>query len=170
MVQKEQPDIVFVQETKCSSNTVVKISKNLGKRMEYLETASNGWEEGLVILWNPQVIQLLSSEAAKSYIALEVQVVENSETYLCTNVYGPQNLEAKLNFLRSLFNLKQRYPQAKAIFGDDFNMITSLTKKRGGIRKLNRDSEAFLDFIRLANLVDVPPQKRCFHMEQQKGR
>jgi len=61
-VQKEQPDIVFVQETKCSSNMVVNISKKLGKRMDYLEIASNGWEGGLVILWNPQVIQILSSE------------------------------------------------------------------------------------------------------------
>ena len=57
--------------------------------MEYLKIDSNGWEGGLIILWNPQVTHLLSSEAAKSYISIEVQVVGNSETYLCTNVYGP---------------------------------------------------------------------------------
>lgn len=55
--------------------------------MEYLEIASNGWEGGLIILWNPPVIQLISSEVARSYIAIEVQVVGNSKTYLCTNVY-----------------------------------------------------------------------------------
>jgi len=55
-VQKEQPDIVFVQETKCTSNTAGNINKKLGKRMEYLETTSNGWEGGLVIMWNPQLI------------------------------------------------------------------------------------------------------------------
>jgi len=49
-VQKEQPDIVFVQETKCSSSTIINISKKLGKRVEYLETASNGWEGGLIIM------------------------------------------------------------------------------------------------------------------------
>lgn len=88
-VQKEQLDIVFVQETKCSSSTVISISKKLGKRMEYLETANNGWKGGLIILWNPKVMQLLSSEAARSYIAIKFQVVRNSETYLCTNIYGP---------------------------------------------------------------------------------
>ncbi|MCY6488100.1 hypothetical protein, partial [Actinobacillus pleuropneumoniae] len=61
-----------------------------------------------------------------------------------------------------LLNLKLRYHHAKAIFGGDFNMITPLTEKRGGIRKLNRDSAAFLDFIRLANLVDVFPKSGAF--------
>lgn len=145
------------------------VVKKLGKRMEYLEIASNGWEGGLVILWTPQVIQLLSYEATKSYISIEIQVVGNSETYLCTNVYGPQKLEAKLLFLRSLFNLKLRYPQAKAIFGGDFNMITSLTEKRGGIRKLNRDFEAFLDFIRSANLIDVFPKSDAFTWNNKRG-
>ena len=59
--------------------------------MEYLETASNGWEEGLIILWNPQVSQILSFEVARSYIAIEVQLVGNSETYLCTNVYASKS-------------------------------------------------------------------------------
>jgi len=88
-VQKEQPDIVFVQETKCSSSTIFNISKKLGKHMEYLEIASNGWKGDLITLWNPQVIKILSFEATRSFIVVEAQVVGNSETYLCTNVYGP---------------------------------------------------------------------------------
>jgi len=60
-VQKEQPDIAVFHETKCSSNTMVNISKKLGKQIDYLETTSNGWEGGMAILWNPRVIQLISS-------------------------------------------------------------------------------------------------------------
>lgn len=88
--------------------------------MEYLETASNGWEGGLITLWNTQVIKILSSEAARSFIAVEAQVVGNSETYLCTNVYGPQKLADKLLFLITLLNLKLRYPLAKVIIGGGF--------------------------------------------------
>lgn len=88
-VQKEKTDIIFVQETKCASNTIYNASKKLGRQMEYLETASHGWEGGLVTLWNPHVIKILSFEATRSFIAIEVQVIGNSETYLCTNVYGP---------------------------------------------------------------------------------
>jgi len=68
-----------------------------------------------------------------------------------------------------LLNLKLRYLQAKAIFGGDFNMITTLTEKRGGIRKLNRDFEAFLDFNKLANLVDVFSRSGVFTWNNKRG-
>jgi len=84
----------------------------------------------LVTLWDPRVINILSAEATRSFIALEVQVIGNSETYLCTNVYGPQKLEEKYIFLRTLLNLKLRYPSTKAIIGGDFNMITTLLEKK----------------------------------------
>jgi len=58
------------------------ISKKLGKRMDYIETESNGMEGGLAILWNPQVLQLLSSEVARSHISIEFQMVWNPNTYL----------------------------------------------------------------------------------------
>eukprot|EP00253_Pinus_taeda_P036718 PITA_36718 len=145
------------------------ISKKLGKQMEYLETASSGWEGGLAILWNPQILQLISSEAARSHISIEVQMVGNPTTYLCTNVYGPQKLEAKLLWLRALSNLQQRYPQAKAIFGGDFNMITSLREKKGGIKSLNRDSETFKDFIKSTRLVDIFPKSGTFTWNNNRG-
>ena len=47
-VQREKPDIIFVQETKCASNIIDNVSKKLGKQMKYMETASYGWEGGLV--------------------------------------------------------------------------------------------------------------------------
>lgn len=106
--------------------------------------------------------QDLSFEAVRSFIIVEAQVVGNSETYLCTNVYGPQKLEDKLPFLRTFLNLKLRYPLAKEVRGGDFNMLTTLMEKKGGIRKLNRDSKAFLDFIKMANLVDVFPRSGAF--------
>jgi len=137
--------------------------------MEYLETTSHGWEVGLITLWDPQVIKILSSEATRSYIAIETQVVGNSETFLCTNVYGPQKLEEKLNFLRTLLNLKLRYPRVKAVIGGDFNMITTLMEKKGGTRKLNKASEAFLDFINTAKLMDVHPKSGAFTWNNKRG-
>jgi len=81
-IQKEKPDIIFAQETKCASNIIDNIRKKLGKQIKYMETASHGWEGGLVTLWDPHVINILSAEATRSFIALEIQVIGNSETYL----------------------------------------------------------------------------------------
>eukprot|EP00253_Pinus_taeda_P010667 PITA_10667 len=136
-VQKNKPDIIFVQETKCASSTIRNISKKLGKHMEYMETTSSGWEGGLVTLWDPQVIKVISSEATRSFIVVEAQML--------------------------------RFPRAKAIIRGDFNMITNLMEKKGGIRRLNKYSEAFLDFINSANLVDVYPKSGAYTWNNKRG-
>eukprot|EP00253_Pinus_taeda_P029908 PITA_29908 len=48
-------------------------------------------------------------------------------------------------------------------------MITSLTEKKGGIRTLNRDTEAFEDFIKAAKLVDIIPKSRVFTWNNKRG-
>lgn len=68
------------------------ISKKLDKTLDFIEVASQGWEGGITTLWDTRVISVLAMEATKSYIATEIQVIGNSETYLYVNVYGPQRL------------------------------------------------------------------------------
>eukprot|EP00253_Pinus_taeda_P016062 PITA_16062 len=65
--------------------------------------------------------------------------------------------------------MKQRHPRAKVIIGGDFNMITSLSEKKGGIRKLNKDSEAFVEFIMSARLIDVQPRSGAFTWNNMRG-
>jgi len=77
-------------------------------------------------------------------------------------VYSPQKLDEKLSMLKSLSNLQHRYPLKRTIYGGDFNMITSLTEKKGGIRMLNRDVEAFNNFIKTMKLVDVIPKSGAY--------
>lgn len=48
-------------------------------------------------------------------------------------------------------------------------MITSLLEKKGGLRKLNRDAEAFTTFIDRAKLVDVPPKSGRFTWNNRRG-
>jgi len=134
-----------------------------------MEVASQGWEGGLVTFWDSRVIQILSAEATKAFIAMETQVIGNSETYLCTNVYGPQNLEDKFSFLCSLLSLKTRHPNSKLIMGGDFNMITSLLEKKGGVGKLNKDAKLFAKFIDSAKLVDIQPKSGTFTWNNRRG-
>lgn len=48
-------------------------------------------------------------------------------------------------------------------------MITSLLEKKGGIRKLNKDSEVFSDFIGSAKLVDILPKSGAFTWNNRRG-
>ena len=74
---------------------------------------------------------------------------------MITNVYGPQKQADKLKLLTSLEDLRARHPNMPWIVAGDFNMIRSLTKKKGGIIQLGRDSIAFQNFIMNMGLVDT---------------
>ena len=48
-------------------------------------------------------------------------------------------------------------------------MITSIGEKKGGIRTLNRDAEAFMSFIIRANLEDILPKNGSFNWTNRRG-
>eukprot|EP00253_Pinus_taeda_P018950 PITA_18950 len=167
--QKFNPEIMFIQETKCSSSSMAKINKKIGRNIEYLEVESQGREGGLAMLWNTRDIQVISAEANKHFIAVEAQITGNSKSFLCVNAYGPQRTEDKISFLSSLNKIISRYPRSKCIIGGDFNMITTLLEKKGGLRKLNKDSEAFTSFIDNVKLVDILPKSGNFTWNNRRG-
>lgn len=145
------------------------ISRNLGKRMEYTEVEGNGMEGGLATFWNPHYLHLISAEASRSYISLGMKIIGESNTYLCTNIYSSQRLENKLLMLDYISKMQHRHSTAEAIYGGDFNMITSLEEKKGGVRTLNRDAEAFNSFIRAVNLVDMLPKNGLYTWNNKRG-
>eukprot|EP00253_Pinus_taeda_P026820 PITA_26820 len=167
--QKFNLEIMFIQETKCSISSMAKINKKIGRNINYLEVESQGREGSLATLWDTRDIQVIYVEANKQFIAVEAQTTGNSESFLCVNVYGPQRTEEKISFLNSLNKLIARYPRSKCIIGGDFNMITTLLEKKGGIRKLNKDAEVFTSFINDVKLVDILPKSGNFTWNNRRG-
>eukprot|EP00253_Pinus_taeda_P035656 PITA_35656 len=161
--------MVFLQETKCNKVLTEKLRLKLGKNFEVLEIESKGREGGLATFWDTRRYQLVAAEASKNYLALEMLLIGNSYSFLCINIYSPQRLDDKLEFLDSLKKLMERHPKANCILGGDFNMITSLMEKKGGLRKLNRDGEKFKEFIDNTHLVDVYPKQGNFTWNNRRG-
>ena len=58
--------------------------------------------------------------------------------------------------LEDLDEVRQHHGANHWILGGDFNMITTLGEKKGGLRKLDKDAEAFNTFIVASKLIDVP--------------
>eukprot|EP00253_Pinus_taeda_P010390 PITA_10390 len=160
---------MFLQETKCSISSMARITKKIRRHINFLEVESKGREGGLVTLWDTREIQILSAEANKHFIAMKAQPTGNSESFLCVNVYGPQKIEDKISFLYSLNKLIIRHPMSKCILGGDFNMITTLLEKKGGLRKLNKDAKSFTSFIENAKLVDIYTKSGNFTWNNRRG-
>ena len=92
-----------------------------------------------------------------------------SDTFLITNVYGPQRIDEKLRFLDSLVDLRSRHAEIPWVMGGDFNMIKSLSEKKGGTRVLNKDSLAFQSFIDNMKLVDSKVSNGLFTWNNKRG-
>eukprot|EP00253_Pinus_taeda_P022384 PITA_22384 len=168
-MEKNNPNMLFLQETKCNKELIEKLRIKLGRNFEVLEIESKGREGGLATFWDTRRYQVVAAEASKNYLAMEVLLTGNSSSFLCINIYSPQRLDDKLVFLESLNKLMDRHPKANFILGGDFNMITSLMEKKGGLRKLNRDGDQFKDFIDNARLVDVYPKQGKFTWNNRQG-
>eukprot|EP00253_Pinus_taeda_P003921 PITA_03921 len=84
------------------------------------------------------------------------------------NVYGPQRMDDKLIFLDSLMDFRERYMEIPWIMGGDFNMIKSLSEKKGGTRTL-KDALAFQSFRDTMKLVDIVSSNGLFTWNNRRG-
>ena len=98
-----------------------------------------------------------------------MQIIGERGSFLFVNIYSPQHLEEKLLLLRQLTSLHHRHNTSQAIYGGDFNMITSLEENKGGTRALCNDAQAFNAFIQDLSLVDIKPSNGMFTWTNRQG-
>jgi exonuclease III len=129
-LKKEQLDLCFIQETKCIVDIMETISKKQWSKYKTLVVEGQQMAGGILTLWNLQVMNLLVVEATRHTLSVNMQIIGNTKLILCTNVYGPQMLKQKRRILIELENLKSRSRNLHWILVGDFNIITTLAKKK----------------------------------------
>ena len=152
---KEQPDLCFIQETKCIIDRMKTISKKQCSKYKMLVVEGKQMAGGILTLWNPQVMNILAAEATGHTLSVNMKIIGNMEVILCTNVYGPQMVEEKRRMLLELENLRSRSNNLEWILARDFNIITTVAKKKGGTGRLDRDAKDFSSFIDIVEMVDI---------------
>lgn len=109
---------------------------------------------GILTLWNPQKVNIIDAEASRNYLSVIIKPVEVSDSFLVTNVYGPQRIDDKLRLLDSLMDLSNRQAGIPWIMGGDFNMIKSLSEKERRCQSAKKRLLAFQSFTGNMKLVD----------------
>jgi len=94
---------------KCSIQNLRQIHSKWLNRFEFLEVKVENTRGGILTLWNPQKIGIVDAKASRNYLSMVIQPIGDRDTYLVTNVYGPQRMGDKLRFLYSLVDLKDRH-------------------------------------------------------------
>lgn len=98
----EKPVILFLQETKCSSEDLVNFSKRFWKGAEIIALDATGASEGLGILWNPNLVSISNFVASQNIFSAFFHVLGTSVRGVITNFYGPFQLVRKPTFLEEL--------------------------------------------------------------------
>jgi len=151
----EKPAIIFLQETKCSSEEIDHYGPQAWRGCSVVAVDAQGASGGLAILWDPRQVKLSNFLATRRSISADFQIIGAGGLGYLTNVYGPNAPGDKpefLNYLEWIYHTIQTKPW---IVGGDFNMIKSLTEKRGGRTSADPIQQVFLDFINRCRLVDV---------------
>ena len=101
-IKQENPDILFLQETKCSSESMDKISSRIWKGCQVMALDATGQSGGIAILWTPQVIDLSNWRANKFSLIADFQHLITGVKGTLVNTYGPSSFAEKQAFLEFL--------------------------------------------------------------------
>jgi exonuclease III len=154
MIIAEKPDIVMLQETKCSSEDIERLLPFCWKQGRAASIDASGSAGGLTVLWNTSEVIMENFFATKWSLTATYRCIGSNKPGCLTNVYGPPTPRDKPDFLAACttHTLKQHN---NWVIGGDFNLIRSLEEKKGGSRRLERDSEVFNNLIDDLHLVDM---------------
>jgi len=146
---------MIVQETKISTEKMRDILNRNKNRYEMIGQDAIGSAEGLVIIWNPEEIQLDNWISFPRILTGTAKIIGTTEEVIITGVYGPHIQRERENFLQNLKAMRNLIPEKQWIVGGDFNLIKSLAEKRGGLRRMNIAMEQFGDMTREQGLIDI---------------
>ena len=161
-IDKEKPTIVFLQETKCSSEEMTKISKRVWKGSKVVARDAKGAVGGLSLVWNPNLVSISNPCSTSFSISRRFQILGSNIKGVVTNVYGPFQPSKRSSFLSNLGSLKEWVDDAHWLIRGDFNIIRSLEEKKGGVRTTSAASNLFNKFIEEMKLVDIKSTNGLF--------
>jgi exonuclease III len=155
MIIVENPDVVLLQETKCTSEDIDRLLPYCWKQGRAISIDATGTAGGVAILWNTTALLMENFYSTRWSITAEYRLIGSNKPGHLTNIYGPASPRDKQAFLRSLRHLSGLTEHDRWILGGDFNIIRSLDEKKGGSRRLDQDSHDFNSLIDDLRLIDL---------------
>jgi len=162
MLMQEKPSILFLQETKCSTNFLEKVAAKAWPGGLVTAVDAQGASGGLAILWDARAIHLNNIQANRNFIQATFHLLGTNAHGVLTNVYFPQEIAQKSQILNTLSELNKDRPYPLWISGGDYNMIANMAEKQGGRCRANSDSNLLRDFINNNWLIDIPTSNGIF--------
>ena len=147
MIQKEKPQLLFLQETKCNSQMLGSIlSKAWPSSRSIAMDASSSFGR-LAVAWDTQSLLVNDFHATHNLIQATFHPIGTNIHGHLSNVYFPQDQARKIALLNTLEYLNSNRSHPLWIIGWYFNMITRMDEKSGGRSRLDQENTHFKSFI-----------------------
>ncbi|XP_026438519.1 uncharacterized protein LOC113337042 [Papaver somniferum] len=146
VLQLHKPSIVILPESKIPTCTNSDICGS--RSMGWTFQPSIGASGGIIIIWNPSIIEVISS------LEGQCRFLSSNFYWFLTGVYGPNRVNERKHFWRELHYIGGLW-QIPWVFGGDFNVIRRIEGTTTN-RRTTRSMRKFSQFISTHALVDLP--------------
>lgn len=153
LIRKHKPVLVGLQETK-REFFGVKLARFFWGTGAFRVAclAANGSSGGLVLLWDPDRLEVTEILRGKFSISVRCHLKGNDWEMVCTNVYGPSNNVDKVEFWNDLSQVKG-YWQLPTLFFGDFNAVRRIEERKGSEAN-RRERKSFNNFMEACDLIE----------------
>lgn len=100
--------------------------------------------------------------SSQSSISLVASSFVTGERCPLSNIYAPTNLSGKLNLWAHIHFIRALDLFLPWIMAGDFNVVTCLDEKHGGLARLDPSTNLLKDMIGSLNFIDVKPSNGVF--------
>ena len=98
-LKQEPPDILFLQETKCSFGGLSKIKDKIWKGSQVMAIDAAGQSGGIAIRWQPRSVELSNWWANKFALMADFCFLDSRVRGMVGNIYGPSYFHEKHSFM-----------------------------------------------------------------------
>jgi len=148
-------DVAILQESKMEEvgcDVVVSLSGQ--HRVQWLFLPSVGRSGGIIIMWDPQVLEIEDSRIGCFSMCCKFKSMHDSSIWGLIRVYGPNDDRARGALFEELRTFTSIWDIPWCL-GGDFNVVRFPSERSNGGRLTSAMSD-FSEFINSCNLIDPP--------------
>ena len=160
-LKMQKVDLVCLQETKLKEVTCGIIRSLIaGRFVEWVASNVEGASGGILILWDPRVLQLVEVDESRYSLSCKFWNIEDNFMWIFSGVYGPTSNKNRELLWEELGAIRVLWREPWCI-GGDFNVIR-FSNERNREGRISRTMIRFSQIIDELELKDVPLQGGTF--------
>ncbi|KAK9042566.1 hypothetical protein V6N11_017635 [Hibiscus sabdariffa] len=164
-IQKFQPDIILLSETKQKKGFLEKVKTKMKMAYSfYVEPC--GIVGGLALWWSNDT-QITILRSGKHFIDAKISIKGESE-WFGSFIYGPPYKEEKREFWEMMTQMRDASEECWLVIGDT-NVVASQEEKLGGIPFNPNGARVYFDFIDGKGLIELPISGGSFTWSNQRS-